>query len=551
MPATPGSRHHPRRAGHGGRGGENDPDAAATEEAPAESSASSLKQQHSSLPWPSGRPADRKHRLDEDAPAATDAASPTVTQLPSASSPKRSRLVPDSSAAAHSPRRHQPHYSQDGDPELPHATSPNPIAGSGNEPAAPPVPAVSGSGFVPPRPGEKPPPIPQRRNSLRNTKALTIMTPTVADLASSVAAATGTASGTVGSSSSSSVPAVASVVAGGSPSSTPSSSAHRHSNRSGEDASARPAPQQQQPTTSYTSVTSAAPQFVAPPPPGHYTTAPLSHYHQTSSLSYASSVPSPRGHGSPFAKPLPLPKTPDVVRYAGIHASSPPIGARYLHPHDSAPSPRPATSDYGQSSARDPYFPYAPATGGAGAHNPPHSTSAASDTPRSPHPYGAATGASHVQYVSGYSRYNSNVPPPSPSSAHPQSHAYGASYSVSALPSGGSPGSGGPATRPEGSGTGSGSGSGANGRAAFLATFEALYDAATDEAPRLAAGLREQLRKSASLLQTLQASGHMIEGLVRACFRDMQLEYGERFGSALADLNRRLEAVEARVAALG
>ncbi|KAJ3002960.1 UNVERIFIED_CONTAM: hypothetical protein HDU68_005929, partial [Siphonaria sp. JEL0065] len=62
------------------------------------------------------------------------------------------------------------------------------------------------------------------------------------------------------------------------------------------------------------------------------------------------------------------------------------------------------------------------------------------------------------------------------------------------------------------------------------------------------AKLKDQMRKSSSLLQTLQASGQMIEGLVRSCFRDMQLQYGEKFGAALSDLNRRLEALEAAAA---
>lgn len=38
----------------------------------------------------------------------------------------------------------------------------------------------------------------------------------------------------------------------------------------------------------------------------------------------------------------------------------------------------------------------------------------------------------------------------------------------------------------------------------------------------------------------------MIEGLVRSHFREMQTQYGEKFGSALTDLNRRLVAIENR-----
>ncbi|ORY32982.1 hypothetical protein BCR33DRAFT_522918 [Rhizoclosmatium globosum] len=59
------------------------------------------------------------------------------------------------------------------------------------------------------------------------------------------------------------------------------------------------------------------------------------------------------------------------------------------------------------------------------------------------------------------------------------------------------------------------------------------------------------MRKSSSLLQTLQASGQMIEGLVRSCFRDMQVQYGEKFGAALADLNRRVEVLEGRLGQAG
>ncbi|KAJ3121652.1 hypothetical protein HK100_012292, partial [Physocladia obscura] len=81
-------------------------------------------------------------------------------------------------------------------------------------------------------------------------------------------------------------------------------------------------------------------------------------------------------------------------------------------------------------------------------------------------------------------------------------------------------------------------------RRAFLSLFESVYDTASDDLPKLAASLKDQMRKSASLLQTLQASGQMIEGLVKSCFRDMQVSYGERFGAALQDLSRRIEILE-------
>ncbi|OAJ43202.1 hypothetical protein BDEG_26578 [Batrachochytrium dendrobatidis JEL423] len=83
-------------------------------------------------------------------------------------------------------------------------------------------------------------------------------------------------------------------------------------------------------------------------------------------------------------------------------------------------------------------------------------------------------------------------------------------------------------------------------RSAFTSIFESVYDQHENQA-RLQATLKEQIRKSATLLQTLQTSGQMIEGLVRGHFREMQCKYGEKFGAALTDLNRRLAAVEEKV----
>ncbi|TPX34522.1 hypothetical protein SmJEL517_g02909 [Synchytrium microbalum] len=77
----------------------------------------------------------------------------------------------------------------------------------------------------------------------------------------------------------------------------------------------------------------------------------------------------------------------------------------------------------------------------------------------------------------------------------------------------------------------------------FMSIFETMYDQVESNA-RLRVTLEEQLRSSARLLATLQASGAMIETLVRTQFREMQLIYGERFGSALTDLNRRMVAIE-------
>ena len=80
-------------------------------------------------------------------------------------------------------------------------------------------------------------------------------------------------------------------------------------------------------------------------------------------------------------------------------------------------------------------------------------------------------------------------------------------------------------------------------RQAFMGVFESIYDQ-HDAAMRLQAQLKDQLRKTSTLLQTLQSSGQMIEGLVRGHFREMQSQYGEKFGAALTDLNSRLVVLE-------
>jgi hypothetical protein len=76
--------------------------------------------------------------------------------------------------------------------------------------------------------------------------------------------------------------------------------------------------------------------------------------------------------------------------------------------------------------------------------------------------------------------------------------------------------------------------------------FEHMYDQ-SEHAHHLVSALNEQVRHSASLLQTLQASGSMIEGLVRGHFREMQAQMGEKFGMALTDLNRRMKGIEDRL----
>ncbi|KAI9095272.1 hypothetical protein DFS34DRAFT_627293 [Phlyctochytrium arcticum] len=83
-------------------------------------------------------------------------------------------------------------------------------------------------------------------------------------------------------------------------------------------------------------------------------------------------------------------------------------------------------------------------------------------------------------------------------------------------------------------------------RSNFLGLCESLFDQ-TDESFRLQSTLRDQIRRSTAMLQTLQSSGQMIEGLVRSHFREMQVQYGEKFGFALTDLNRRLASVEEKL----
>ncbi|KAJ3412664.1 hypothetical protein HDV05_000414 [Chytridiales sp. JEL 0842] len=147
------------------------------------------------------------------------------------------------------------------------------------------------------------------------------------------------------------------------------------------------------------------------------------------------------------------------------------------------------------------------------------------EPPRSPHPgffnSSSSSSSSSSNAVGGAGGGKGNMPPPSPSSAYPTSaypypHPGGASTTAGGV------------TVP---------------RSTFLSVFESLYDSA-DEVPKLTSTLRDQIRKSSSLLQTLQASGTMIEGLVRSCFRDMQVQYGERFGATLNEIQKRLEVVE-------
>lgn len=84
-----------------------------------------------------------------------------------------------------------------------------------------------------------------------------------------------------------------------------------------------------------------------------------------------------------------------------------------------------------------------------------------------------------------------------------------------------------------------------NQKSQFMSVFEQMYDA-HESTSRMQQQLKEQIRKSATLLYTLSSSGQMIEGLVRSHFREMQGQYLEKFAHALTDLNRRLVSIEQR-----
>ena len=77
----------------------------------------------------------------------------------------------------------------------------------------------------------------------------------------------------------------------------------------------------------------------------------------------------------------------------------------------------------------------------------------------------------------------------------------------------------------------------------FLQVFEQFYDS-VEQGRQMQSQLKDQIRKSATLLYTLSSSGQMIEGLVRSHFKEMQKQHDDKFGAALLELNSRLTAVE-------
>ncbi|KAJ3328840.1 hypothetical protein HDU76_009193 [Blyttiomyces sp. JEL0837] len=298
---------------------------------------------------------------------------------------------------------------------------------------------------------------PVRRNSLRNSKNLTIMTPSAGDNHS---------------------PGIPSSAGQSGYGSKPASAASHH------------LPIQPAPAASSATQPSGTPSSSA-----HPQSAPSSaHATQQHGYSHHHSHSSHHQRHTPLAAKPPTSgmRPPEPIRYPGTAGSATAGGSAVRSQMDAAaPSPR------SEFPSRELPLPY----------------SSSHDQPRSPHPGFFADNRGKAN----------NVPPPSPSSAYPGGGG-GPAFPLTSM--------NGPASSMS--------------RPAFISLFESLYDS-SEEAPRLTATLRDQVRKSSSLLQTLQASGAMIEGLVRTCFRDMQLQYGEKFGAALADLNKRLEAVEEKL----
>ncbi|CAG8436935.1 7630_t:CDS:2 [Ambispora gerdemannii] len=76
----------------------------------------------------------------------------------------------------------------------------------------------------------------------------------------------------------------------------------------------------------------------------------------------------------------------------------------------------------------------------------------------------------------------------------------------------------------------------------FINLFDSLYDTVADSR-NLKSTLEDQIRKSSTLLQTLQTSGSMIEGLVRGHFREMQRDIVKD----LMTLEKRIAKVEREI----
>jgi hypothetical protein len=80
-------------------------------------------------------------------------------------------------------------------------------------------------------------------------------------------------------------------------------------------------------------------------------------------------------------------------------------------------------------------------------------------------------------------------------------------------------------------------------REKFIEGLQVFYDQ-FEETSRLNFALREQIRKSTVLLQTLQGSGHMIEGLVRNQVREIMNAESKKQNLLLEALDARLSVIE-------
>lgn len=82
-----------------------------------------------------------------------------------------------------------------------------------------------------------------------------------------------------------------------------------------------------------------------------------------------------------------------------------------------------------------------------------------------------------------------------------------------------------------------------NPKQTFMETVSTLFDS-VDSTRSLKYTLEEQIRKSAQLLQTLQASGSMIESLVRGQFKELEKGVIERFEGEIEHLTTRVRLLE-------
>ncbi len=84
------------------------------------------------------------------------------------------------------------------------------------------------------------------------------------------------------------------------------------------------------------------------------------------------------------------------------------------------------------------------------------------------------------------------------------------------------------------------------GKQPFMDLFSTLYDQ-IEETNKLNASLKENIRKSSVLLQTLQGSGEMIEALVKRCVNEMGTQDKSHISSSLDEIKQRLNLIERHV----